>query len=71
MELKALLIQGDNYRVFTEDERGREKWRNVERFTFFRILEAAGEPGYTEPNYWTYDNRAIQWDDVYAESRGI
>ena len=53
------------YYVTVEDERGREKCFTVDAATFDKILEAAGEPGYTEPNYWTYDNVAIVWDDVF------
>ncbi len=74
MELKALLIQGEpdkrKYRLFTEDARGREKWRDIDGAAFWRIQEAAGPADYTEPGYWSYENRAIEWDDVF-ESRGI
>ncbi len=67
--LNALLIQpigatGHTYSVFTENERGREQRREVTATEFWAIQEAAGEPSYTEPGYWTYDNRAIEWDDV-------
>ena len=67
-QLTALLIQGEpgrrHYRVYTHDERGREKHTEVDSAVFWAIQEAAGEPVYTEPGYWTYDNRAIEWDDV-------
>lgn len=67
-ELTALLIQGEpdkrRYRVYTQDDHGREKQREVEPAVFWAIHEAAGEPVYTEPGYWTYDNRPIEWDDV-------
>lgn len=52
------------YRVYWQDERGREKHTEVDSAVFWAIQDAAGDPTYTEPGYWAYDNRPIEWDDV-------
>ena len=74
-ELVAMLIQprgagGTNvFTVWTEDTRGKQRGVTVDEWLFNRIQDVAGEPSYTEPGYWTYDNQPIQWSDVFAEDR--
>jgi hypothetical protein len=43
------------YRVYWQDESGREKNYTVDSDEFWQIHDAAGQPSYTEPGYWTYE----------------
>ena len=58
--LAALLVQypngkdrEPNYSTFW-NQNGREVRREVTRETFWKLYDLAGEPSYSEPNYWTY-----------------
>lgn len=79
IELTALLIQprgteGANvYTMCYWPLKGSEKQREVDKPVFDKLMELAGEPTYTEPNYWQFDDVEIdwpiQWDDVINEDR--
>ena len=43
------------YRVYWQDENGRERNYTTDSDEFWQIHDAAGQPSYTEPGYWTYE----------------
>ena len=43
------------YRVYWQDESGREKNYTVDSDEFWQIHEAAGQPTYQEPGYFSYE----------------
>ena len=43
------------YRVYWQDESGREKNYTVHSDEFWQIHEAAGQPTYQEPGYFSYE----------------
>lgn len=59
-KLIALMIQYMNgrdrepiYSAFWEID-GKENRTEIERFEFWNLCDSAGEPVYSEPNYWVY-----------------
>ena len=55
------------YRVWTEGN----NYCEVDRFTFYRIMDAAGEAVHPETGVWEYDNAPIVWGDVFVDGRGL
>lgn len=59
-KLSALMVQFPNghdrepvYSAFW-DQNGTEVRREVNRVVFWKLQDSAGEPTYSEPNYWSY-----------------
>lgn len=47
------------YVVFWKTDKG-EVWSHTDRQTFYQVLNTAGEPFYTEPGYWAFQDSASQ-----------
>lgn len=58
-KVTALLIQKlngeDTYMVWRQDADGRQHYQATDSRTFWAIHAQAGEPTYTEHNYWSYE----------------
>lgn len=59
-KLSALMVQYPNGRerepVYSAfwNQNGTEVRREVNRVVFWKLQSSAGEPTYSEPNYWSY-----------------
>ncbi len=58
--LSALMVQYPNgkdreptFSVFWRNDK-REEREEIDRVKFWNLYETAGEPAYSEPNYWSY-----------------
>lgn len=52
-----------NHVICWRDSEGYEHQYTTNAAEFNAVMERAGEPTYTDGQYWAYD-RAIEWDDV-------